>query len=358
MSKTYKVTISIIAVLILLFVTLNLTIPPFAKKIIVNTIEGNFKRRVSLKSVSITPALSVNLNNLEIENLFQADSISLSPNILAFLAGKVVLNRLTLINPVLTLEQSRSGKLNLPSFDSDQKSPPVYIASLALRNGRLMFTDKKVQESGFTVVLSRVNADISKVAFPVTSLEINFKVSADFLKNDQAKIGDFLLTGSVDLVRKNLDSRLSLRNLDITYFSPYYGTFISEKKLLSANLNIQSVFKSINNDLDILTNFKLSNLTYAIDLDEAPGTPSLSLAKNALDLFTDREGNLILEFKIKTKFDNPSISIAELKKVILQAAVMNIARQNPEDLIKKVSDNIEQFKEFGKEMERIFKGKQ
>jgi uncharacterized protein involved in outer membrane biogenesis len=356
--KAHKIIIWVIAVIIAIFVILNLTIPFFAKKIIVDKIEDNFKMKASLKSVSITPPLSVNLNNLEIGNLFKADRVSVSPNILGFFSGKIVLSGVTLVNPLIVLEQSSEGKLNIPELQSHADKPPIYITSLVLRNGKLIFIDKKTRATGFKVILSRISADISKAAFPLTSLKINFKASADLLKANEAKIGNIVFSGWVDFGPKDMDARISLRDLDITYFSPYYGNFLSEKELLSAKLNIQTSLRSENNDLNTLTDFKLSNLVYAMKEERSLGAPSLSLAKSALDLFTDAEGNLILEFKIKTKLDNPNITIDELKKIILQAAVKNIARQSPEDLIRKISDNIEQFKDFGKEMKRIFKGRE
>ena len=85
--------------------------------------------------------------------------------------------------------------------------------------------------------------------------------------------------------------------------------------------------------------------------------PSLNLSRNALDFFTDSKGNLDLEFDISTKLDNPNISIEKLEKVMLKAATKNLANQSPEDLIKKINDNIEQFKAFGKGLEKVFKNK-
>ncbi|MBN2830911.1 MAG: DUF748 domain-containing protein [Candidatus Omnitrophica bacterium] len=357
MKRIHKIIIWVIAVIITVFIFLNLTIPFFAKKIIVDKIEESFKVKASLGGLSITPPLSINLTNLEIDGLFKADRISVSLNILGIFAGKIVLSGVTLINPVITLEQSSSGKLNIPQFEATGKQPPVYITGFSLRNGRIIFIDKKADIKGFKVILSRINADISKVALPLTSLKTNFRVSADFLRANESKIGDIIFTGWVDFAPKDMDAKLNLRDLDITYFSAYFGDFISEKELLSAKLNIQTAFKSRNNDLEALTNFKLSDLIYAEGREMLLEGHSLNLAKSALDFFTDTDGNLILEFKVKTKLDNPSISIDELKKIILQAAAKNLVRQRPEDLIKKVSDNIEQFKDFGKEMKKLFKEK-
>ena len=54
--------------------------------------------------------------------------------------------------------------------------------------------------------------------------------------------------------------------------------------------------------------------------------------------------------------DNPNVTMEELRESILKAAAKNLSRQSPETLIKKVSDNIEQFKAIGKNLKSIFKG--
>ena len=201
-----------------------------------------------------------------------------------------------------------------------------------------------------------MNIDIAKIMFPYFSRQL--LRLADLLKAAESKIGEASFLGWVDFGPKDADATITLKDLDAAYFYPYYGNLISERKITSAKLDLQSRLESKNNDLDIFTDFKLSDIVYEESEEVIPDAPRLDLTKKALDLFTDREGRIILDFHIKTKLDKPEISQEEIKKIILKAAAKNIARQNPEDLIKKVSDNIEQFKDFGKEIQKIFKGKE
>jgi hypothetical protein len=355
LKKINKVIIWIFGVGLFVFIILNFAVSFFAKKIIVEEIEKNLKLEASLGGVNITPPFSVNLIDLKIGDLFQADRISVSPNILGFFAGKIVLNGVALINPVISLEQSSDGKLNLPQLEQKGEQPPVYLTGLVLRNGKFTFNDKKASPDGFKTILNRIDVDISKVVLPLTSLKTNFKISADFLNSDDQKIGSFIFSGWLDFGTKDMDGALTIKNLDITYFSPYYGSFISNKKLLSAKLNTRTTLKSKNNNLDTLTSLRLSDLVYARREVENLELPSLSLTRNALDFFTDAGGNLDLEFDIRTKLDNPNVGIEQLEKIILKAAAKNLANQNPEDLIRKVNDNVEQIKAFGKGLEKLFK---
>ncbi len=357
MKKINKILLWFFITFFCFFIFANIVVAVFAKRIMVQQIEQNLKTRVSLDKISVSLPFSLNLINLEIGDLLKVERLSISANILGFLAGKIVLNRVTLINPVINLRLGRDGNLNLPKPEQKGKPPEIYLISLVVRNARLIFTDNKISPSGYQVILGKINADISKVMFPPTSLKANFKLSADVLNTSGNKLGGIMFSGWVDFGPKDMDGILNVKDLDLIYFSPYYGNFISNKKLLSARLNINTSLKSKNNNLDVTTKFRLTDLAYAKEEQVEGELPELNLTKNTLDLFTDNNGNLNLDFSINTKLDKPGVSVEQLKKMILKAAVKNLSSQSPETLIKKVSDNIEQFKEFGKALKGIFKDK-
>ena len=357
MKKLNKILLWIVAMLLSIFILVNIALTVFAKQIVVKQIEQNLKLRSTLASINLSLPFSINLNNLTVGDLFQASRVSISPNILGFFAGKIVLNGLTLVNPVINLEESGDGSLNLPRLGQKVKQPPLYLMGLKIINGRVNFSDKKIDPAGYKVILAGINAHISKVILPLTSLKANFEASLDVLEPGNKILGSILFSGWLDFGPKDMDGVLTIKDLDLTYFSPYYGNFISKKKLLQAVLNLDTTFKSKNNNLAILTDLKLSNLVYAQE-KQVEGQPlEIDFTKNALDFFTDSKGNLNLEFNINTKLDNPGLSAEQCKKIILKAATKNISHQSPEELMKKVNNNLEQFKAIGKSLESIFKKK-
>jgi len=354
--KVNKILLWAVVVFFSIFILANIAVSIFAKQIVVKQIEKTLKLPAALGSINVSPPFSINLNDLTIGDLFKADQVSVSPNILGFFAGKIVLNRVALVNPVVNLVEAGDGNLNLPKLEQKGKQPPLYLLALNVKNGKVNFTDNKIDPSGYKITLGSLNASISKVMLPFTSLKTNFKVSLDVLSFDSRKLGEVGFLGWIDFGPKDMDAVLTVNDLDLVYFSPYYGNFISSKKLLAAKLNIDSDLKSKNDNLNVLTKFRLSNLVYAQEEAAQGELTELSLTKNALDFFTDSKGNLDLEFEVNTKLDNPNISPEQLKKVILKAAAKNLANQSPEDLISKVSNNIEQFKAIGKKLKSIFKG--
>lgn len=370
MKKINKIIIWALVVFIVLFVCASILVMLFGRKIVEGQIEQNLKMRVSLSGISLSMPFSVHLSNLKIGDLLSAEKISATPSIPALFAGKIVLSGLTFINPVVNIEQSLDGSLNLPKFEQKGKQPPFYLTGLVIKNGKIKFSDKKIIPEGFRFVIDKINARVSKVMFPVLSLNTKFKASAVFSSPEGKILGSANTDGWIDFGPKNMDALFELKDLDITYFQPYFGDFISSKKLLSAKVNFTSDLTSRDNNLTIASNFRLSNLSYAQEAPkETEGLPKegeapqeakiedIDIVGNTLDLFTDKNGNLNLDFSINTKMDNPTISIAELKKKILQSALKNLATQNPETLFEKVNKNIEQFKDIGKEFQKIFKNK-
>ncbi len=356
--KKVKIAVKIVLFFALLFIVLNIAVKFFAKRAIAGKIGEGLGVKVSLGNLSITPPLSVNLYDIKAGDLFKAKRISARPSILGLLAGKIVLSKVSVISPDITVTQSADGKLSIPQPKGKKgKAPAVYITGFILRDGKITFIDKKVRPDGFKVLIGGLNIDISKVVFPPYSLKTYFDIAAQFNKPENGALGRASFSGWIDLGAKNMDARLSVENLDITYFSPYYGNFISSRKLLSAELNSTTDFEARDNDLKTATKFNLSRLVYAQEEPDLLGVPSLSLSKKALDLFTDSEGNLKLEFEFDTKLDNPTVTITQLENIILKSTVKNIASQDPAEFIKKVTDNLDSFKEFGKELEGIFKGK-
>ena len=199
--------------------------------------------------------------------------------------------------------------------------------------------------------LDKLNIKIAKVALPITSLATNFSISAELVNSRLFPFGSIAFEGWLDYLERDMDATVEVKNLDVANLAPYYGNFISNKKISSATFNLDSVFKAKNNDLQIITKFNLSNLVYE---KAEEGQPDLELVKNTLDLFTDSKGNLSLEFKINTKLDNPQLRPEEIKKMILKAAMKNLANQSPEQLADKVANVINKYKDIGKELKNIF----
>lgn len=351
MKKKYKIIFWIGVIILVFFAAVNIFLGVYAPGIVQQQIEQNLKLKCSLGKISLNLPFTITLEKLEIGNLASIKKISFSPNLVAFLFGKIVLHGLNIVEPLINLEQSADGKLNLPVLDQKGKPPGIYLTSFNLRDGKIIFTDRKVTPAGFQVIVNKLNIKVAKVALPISSLATNFSVSAELLSQQAEVFGEIIFTGWLDYLSKDMDAKLEVKDLDVTKFSAYYGNFISNRKLSSARLDLTSIFKAQNNALQIVTKFNLSNLVYAQAQEEQL---DLDLMKNALDLFVDSKGNLRLEFDIDTLLDNPVLSQEKIKKIILKAAMKNLSHQSPQQLIDKVTTIIDQYKGLSKELKAVF----
>lgn len=352
MKKPAKVIIWILAAVLAVFLILDVIFLLFGKTIVSGQIEKTLKLKASLGSLTVGFPLTVSFKDLEIKDLIKADSISLSPSLLGLLAGKVVLNNLAIERPVITVSRDAQGKFNLPVLDQKGKQPPILMAGLRINNGRFIFSDKKISQEGYQVIVDKINVDISKVTLPPTSLYTNFKVSAILLDREGNPAGEAGLNGWIDFGPKDMDGRLELKDIEAASLAPYLQDMIKVKKLLSARIGFAADLKAKNNNLAAKC-----HVEFAPQARPDKQEPSSDIASDVLSLFSDDAGSMAFDFTINTKLDNPKLNSLNMKGIIGQAAVDNIASQPAENVIEKVKDTVEKFKDIGDSFKDIFKKK-
>jgi len=310
----------ILIAVIIIFSALMITASLLVKKIIVRQLEQKLNQQVRLESVSFGLPFSLNLKRLEVGDFTKAELITAAPRLAELFAKKVFFNRLT------------------------------------LKNGRYIYSAniKSQPAQKFTIISDNINADILELALPPLSSRAKFNLSLDLAGIGTANLGSVSASGWIDPEQKDMEAVLQVKSLEAAYFAPYYGDFISQRRISSAKVDFTANLKAANNDLTANCHFELSDLMYQDAALQENKLPNLDLLKNTLDLFIDPEGKLRLDFVINTKLDNPHISSDELKRVILKAAAKKLASQSPEILIQKVATTIEQFEDFGKQMKDVF----
>ena len=355
MKKMQKRITWILVVIAALYLLLNAALLAFGKAIIISQIEKNLKTKASLERVTFGLPLSINIDKLNIDGLLKADSISVSPSILGFLAGRIVLSNLKLIRPEITLIKSAEGRLNLPRFAAKGKQPPILLAGLRIKEGKFIFVDKKLDPNGYRVVVDNINVNISRIAFPPASLYANFEASAVLVNGASQPAGQAAASGWIDFGPKNMDGKFELRDVEAAVLAPYYKNIVPGKKLYSAKLNFTADLKAKSNDLLVKCRLEFSNLVYEKEAEEQDKKQTIDIFSEALGIFSDTSGKLTFDFSINTKLDNPRLDLINLKGSIAQAAAQNIASQPPEDVIERVKETAKKFKEFGKGLKDIFK---
>lgn len=347
-----RILIALLAVCVLFIILLGVFISLYGKELLTGQIEKSLKRKVNIKNVVFSLPLSVAMVDLSIDNFLTAEKVSFSINPLGFLAGRVVLGDLRFIKPAVTLELSAGGELNLPKLQNKGKIPPLLVTALIIEDGALAFTDKKISPDGYKTILKELNLKIYKADPLPLSLRLKYKISAIFVDPQGKKLGNVRGSGWVDFGPRDMDGNLEIPALDIVHFTPYYGNFISEKKLLSAKLNFNALLKAKHNDLTAECHLEITDVVYLKDEPSKDQEKIPDIFGSALDLFANAQGNIILDFTIKTKLDNPRLSISKLKGSIAKAAVQNLANQPSVKVIGNIADTVEQFRQFFKKKKK------
>ncbi len=365
MKRWLKFLIILLAILFILFFIAGIAASLYAPRFIEKQIQQSLKIKARVGRVSLGLPFTLNLERFEFGSLANIKKISVSADPATLLFGKIFIRGITVSDPVINLERSADGKFNLPVFGEKAAAGPdktdnpakqdkpmdIQVGGIKVQNAKIIFTDRQVTPEGYQVIIDKLDINASKAVFPVSSTVVNFSSSCQFLNSSGKVFGRAAFSGWLNYPARAMDAKLEITGMDVSNFSLYYGNFISNKKLLSAQLDLASLFKAKDNALNINTDFNLSNFVYAQDQGQEI---SLDLAKNALDLFIDSKGKLHLVFDINTKLDSPGLSQAGIKETILKAAAKNLIDQNPAQIIDKVGDAIDKFKEYGKGLKDIF----
>jgi len=362
MRTIIKIIIWLLVLFLIVFSATGIYISLFGKEMLITQLEEGLDMSVELEDISLKFPLSVNLKKLQIADAIKVKEISFTPILPALLSGRIVIDGLRLVDPSIELIKRRDGSLNFSLPEKKSGDSPsrlkVIVTGLKVENAKVSYLDQSISSRGVKTILNRLNLNISKTLFPINQINLKFGFASDISDRDVKKIGSLSGDGWVNLVNKSAQCKFSIEDLDISYFEPYYGDLISKRKLLSASLNLNSHAEAEDNDLKIDSQLRLSDLVYQVD-DPDPESTMLdigSIIGEALDLFIDQNGNLELDFTINTKLDHPKVEVKQIKKAVLTAALANLTGQPPERIIEKFESIVDRFKDFGEQMEGIFKG--
>lgn len=337
----------------------------FAKNIIKGQIEKQLKLKSEISSVSLSLPLNLEVNGFVLDGLAKIKKIKLSPSLAGLFTGKIILNNITLINPEITLERREDGTFNLPRVPQQGKNQ-VLIAGLFIKDGIVSVKDKKAGDGTFSFSVNDINVKISKGSLLPYPITIKYALSATLPARAEMKKGQVQGSGLIDWSHKDMQGDFKIYDIDVMFFKPYFSGVVSSDEQLKTSLAYLSADLSAkNNDLLIKCRLNVKNLAVA---QETPPTteettpsaqekPSAeeALAMLGIGLLQNRQGEIILQFDIKTRLDNPFSSYRiNLKGSVFQDVLEN-AIQNPEKTAETLKDISEQFKDKGKELKKTFK---
>lgn len=329
MKKAEKIlALSIIGLAVIFGVT-YISLSLFGKQVIVGQIERLTHKKTTVGFFIVTPMLGLEIKDLNVEGLVKIKSISASLSIPGFLTGKIILNSLKLIRPDLTFSKSPAPVvlvstektdtdiiIPLPVKPKDFKFLPLAFKRFKIEGGKVNFIDQSVSPDGIKIVLEDIDCSISNLyLFPrpvVTNFELKGKIP---WRKDEIQ-GQVTLEGWLNYAKKDMRASLKIKNIDAIYLYPYYCAWVDldKARIEKAKLNFSSEMHGLNNNITAECHMELVDMVRK-PLEQGDAEEKASQITNkVLDMFKAvDQGNVELNFVLKTKMDSPQFGFASIK---------------------------------------------
>jgi len=214
--------------------------------------------------------------------------------LLPLLGKEVRLREVVVERPVLVLSRDQDGVFNFNDLLTGKSSAmEVRLQAVRINHGLVRFTDRLIDPGGFTTTLEKLDLNVSSLEKGNTA-DVRFSS----LIADDSGHGHLSASGTVRIPAKDeslndakIDIRLSVKNLDIGRYWPYYGHYLpceplrgrldSEQaftgKLLEfttkgqlsvkkLNLNYPGVFHSILTPQEVLLAYDVARTSRNLDI--------------------------------------------------------------------------------------------
>jgi len=303
------------------------------KSIIVDRLRQATHRDVEIGQVDFVPPLGVSLKDVQISGYLTVKEVRLGLGVLNLIAS--VLNQnanlasLDLIEPVVFLARFKDSRIivgqnwkdeakeNIPSplpGVQDQGAPfqtekaernkvSFFIQKLIVHNGQVHFRDYKDDGQVIETFLNSVELKGEEISFPLKDLNTTFDLLASFPKIDSERQNGYMKgKGWVNWVRKDMEAKFEISELDGRTFKSYYDSF-SPEGVKSVTVSAVADLSSRNNDMRVKCLLKIKDLV--VDSEKKKDDESISiddLILAGLNSLGNKE--LVFNFNFNTKMDS------------------------------------------------------
>jgi len=356
--------ITIILVLVIFFSTgISLFLALKGKSFLIGRLEALTQKKVDISYLKYKFPATLEINNLNIEGLIKAGYISLSPSLIGFLRGQVIFNDVKLVKPEVTYERTAANPTsNVVSSRAAppaaaQKSKPkrlfyLMVKHVNIKDGKLNFIDHTVGAYGLRITIKDINFNLTNARTFSRSIVSNFKLNGNIPWQEGSKEGTLYAQGQIDLLKKEMQANLKIKDIDGVYLYPYYANWVDLEKarIAEAKLNFDSEIKGSGNDILAECRLELTDIVRKPRAPEEEERMAEKIASAVLDAFRSlNQGKIILNFTIRTKLDQPMFSFGN----DIRIAIRNQLAQSRK--VRKIQDEDIAGPHLSF-LERVFKG--
>ena len=320
-----KILIILLAILIVSFCLLYVFAVFKGKEIVVNKLQRLSGRKVSVGYFDVRPPLTLQIDNLNIEGLAKVASISVSPSILGFLSGNIVLNSVKLVNPQITYERAPaqpalSETVTPPGFFTAKSQMKqmlrLVLKNFAIQGGSIDLLDRSVSPEGLRIRVKDINFNLTNLYLMPHSVVTNLQLSGRIPWRNGSEEGRISAEGWVNLFKKDAQVTLKVSDIDGIYLYPYYSTWVDLEKarIEKAKLDFNSNIHALDNNVTAECHLELTDIVRKPLSPEEEESKASKIADTMLDIFRAlNQGKIVLDFTIRTKMDNPVFGFGNIR---------------------------------------------
>jgi hypothetical protein len=263
----------------------------YGKSILTRKLSHIFGREVSLGGMSVSFPADLKVKRVEVKGLLSIDEFDMGGGVFdLFRVNAFRVSTLKVIRPVVTVDQgffkAIAETVIVPAMKTRDASylpekmagasanpktlfwgsplfPKCYADSFILRDGVIRFIDYK-PDGRVSIVEIRdvmIKVDVQgpgQVHSGASIFELSGKIPAPQEKEE----GKIEARGSVDAVKRKLDTTLRIEKMDLAYLSPYYSRWFNLEKagLINAKLSITSEISGFESDLNAKCRLALTDI--------------------------------------------------------------------------------------------------
>jgi len=307
------------------------------RDVFIKKLEELTGKKVTLSAFQLTPFLTLQINDLQIEGLAKAEKVNISPSILYLAFGNIALNNVRIIRPEINIERFPSKPKEAAAAQGLQaaQGPPVPGSGLAtpvpvtkkpryiicknivISDGKVNFIDHTAGESGITIVIKDISFRLSNFYTLPFSGTTSFDFKGRIPWNKDQEEGKISFQGWLNFFKKDIQAKLEIEDIDAVYLYPYYsnsGVDLAKARIEKAKLYFSSDIRGLNNNITLKCRLELSDIvrrpleTGESDKNAAKITDSADGTFKALD-----QGKIVLDFNIRTRLDRPEFGFDNIK---------------------------------------------
>lgn len=277
-------------------------------------------RNVTVGALDIAPLFRVRVKGLFVEGLFKAEQITFTPSVIGFAAGKLAFYDITAVRPEFTYEKKAAGQGGKPltvspSFDLKN----LIVKRLHIRDGRFNFIDHTAGEQGIRLTVKDIQFTLNNSYLFPASLLCKFALKGRIPWQEGQQEGAIEADGWIDPIKKDMQAKLKINDIDGIYLYPYYSGWIDLEKtrIQKAKLNFTSLIQGLDNNVTAQCRLELTDIERAPKPADAQEDKAGKIASAVLDFFRAmNQGKIVLDFTIRTKMDRPEFGLGNIRSAV------------------------------------------